>query len=175
MRLTTSLAVLLVGLAACASGFTACYGQTNSSDSGAPAEIQAAYQKMDSQYDQRDSSAVLTWYAPTLVLLDAGGKSYTRDQLAAHMAIESRMSQSIDSTTTIQSAHVQASGTTVVFTHKMSITTVSPKTGVLNTIQTSVNARDHWIEVGGSWKINRERILSASVEVNGQLVKGMSM
>jgi len=50
---------------------------------------------------------------------------------------------------------------------------IDPKTRILDTIVTSVTARDHWIEIGGSWKINRERVMSSFVAVNGQEIKGM--
>jgi hypothetical protein len=174
MSIKNYIAVLFVGSAALAAGFAACYGQTNSADS-APPEVQAAYQQLDTAMDQRDDSAILAAFAPNMIYIDSSGKVHTRDQIAEHIRLGNAMSQSVDSVTTIESAHVQASGTTVGLVRKEMVTVVNAKTGVLNTIAMVKNVRDHWIETGGVWKINRERVLSSYTELNGQPVKGVTI
>jgi len=136
--------------------------------SSAPPDIVAAYQTIDGALAQLDPEPQLKLYAPNAVFIDESGHIHNFAQVAASIRAQEKATQSAESTITLGTVIVQKSGVTVPISQKLDITRIDPKTGVLNTTILTLNERDHWVEVGGVWKINRERVISAFGETNGQ-------
>ncbi len=138
----------------------------------APAPIQAAYKAMDKALDQRNADAYAKWYMPGGFALMGGSKNHM--PLAAAMQGEHETvleSQSVDSRSIIETADVQPDGTTVTLKRTLSITRIHPGTAILENEVIHVRAREHWINRGGKWQINRMRLLDFSQVVNGKIVK----
>jgi hypothetical protein len=135
-----------------------------------PPAIQDAYTNMDQLLAQRDAEGILKMFTWNATFFDGNGVALTRAQVANSIRREIRGTQSIASTTTVQNATQAPDGVTTTIQQKISSTNISPKTGILNTIYTVITERDHWVQIGSAWKINRSRIVSSYVEKNGTVV-----
>ncbi len=165
---TRAYAALLTLLVA---GFTSAnaFGQGTASQS----DIQARYDQLDNILVHQDAAAAMKYYAPSLKFMDMMGKPMTYAQYGPYLAQEIRGAQSVSSKTTIQTFAAASDGATATVKEIIELTMINPKTVFLDTIQGTVMERDHWIEVGGEWKINRARVLSYSFMTNGKSMKMM--
>jgi ketosteroid isomerase-like protein len=152
--------------AALFAGFLALTPTMSRAYADAPPEIVDAYQQMDSTVDQRDPESLLKFYTWNAIFLTPTGAPVSRAQIADNLRSAVRASQSIDSNTTIDDAEAGTDGVTATVTQKVVYTEIDPGSQILYTTFATTQMRDHWVQVGGGWRINRSRVISASRTTN---------
>ncbi len=140
------------------------------SAAGTP-DIQAMCAQLDDAWNHIDATAAARFYAPSMVLLNQKGKPTNAKLINQTMDTYFKRAQSVVSRRIVKSSQTDGTGVAATVKWTMDITAINPKSGDLDTVQTSVTERQHWTQIGGEWKIDRVRLLDTYMQVDGKPVK----